>query len=46
MGKTIADDKYASILLGSLPAVYNTATSAMSTTASLTRTTLTANTVI
>ena len=46
MGKTIADDEYASILLGSLPAAYDTTASAMSTTASLTNTTLTPNTVI
>ena len=46
MGKTIADDEYASILLGSLPAAYDATASAMSTTASLTNTTLTPNTVI
>jgi hypothetical protein len=46
MGKTIADNEYVSILLGSLPAAYNTATSAMATTASLTNTTLTPDNVI
>src|SRR6266702_238326 len=46
MGKSIPDEEYASILLGSLPTAYDATTSAMSTTASLTNTDLTPNTVI
>jgi hypothetical protein len=46
MGKSIPDDEYASILLGSLPTAYDATTSAMSTTASLTNTNLTPDTVI
>ncbi len=46
MGKTIPDEEYASILLSSLPTAYDATTSAMSTTASLTNTDLTPNTVI
>jgi hypothetical protein len=46
MGKTITDNEYTSILLSSLPITYNATTSAIATTASLTGTTLTPNTVI
>ena len=41
MGTTIPDNEYGSILLGSVPASYESVTSAMSTTAKLTRTALT-----
>jgi hypothetical protein len=40
MGKSIPNEEYALILLGSLLAAYDTTTSAMSTTALLTNTTL------
>jgi len=46
MGTTIPDDKYASILLGSIPSTYKASTSTMSTTAALTNTMLTSNNVI
>jgi len=46
MGTTIPDDKYVSILLGSIPSTYEASTSAMSTTAALTNTALTPNNVI
>ena len=41
MGTTIPDNEYGSILLGSVPTTYEAITSAMSTTAKLTRTALT-----
>ena len=46
MGKTIPDDKYASILLSSIPSNFESVTSSMSTHVALTNTTLTPETVI
>ena len=46
MGKSIPDDEYASILLGSIPSNYKATISAMSTTAALTNAALTPDTVI
>src|SRR6266404_2975019 len=46
MGTTIPDNKYTSILLGSIPSTYEASTFTMSTTATLTNTALTPNTVI
>ena len=46
MGKSIPDDEYASILLGSIPSNYEATISAMSTTAALTNAALTPDTVI
>ena len=46
MGKSIPDDEYASILLGSIPSNYEATISAMSTTATLTNAALTPDTVI
>jgi hypothetical protein len=46
MGKTIPDKEYASILLGSIPSTFEATVSTMSTTAALTNTDLTPNTVI
>ncbi len=43
---TIPDNKYTSILLGSIPSTYEASTFTMSTTATLTNTALTPNTVI
>jgi hypothetical protein len=46
MGKTIPDDEYSTILLGSIPSTFEATISAMSTTAALTNTTLTPDMVI
>ena len=46
MGKTIPDDEYASILLGSIPSNFEAVISSMSTHVALTNTTLTPETVV
>ncbi len=46
MDKTIPNEEYASILLGSLLVTFKATISAISTTATLTNTNLTPNTVI
>ena len=46
MGKTIPDDEYSSILLGSIPSTFEATISAMSTTVALTNVALTPDTVI